>query len=328
MSKLSCRWLALCCGLAFFTGALGQAGAPASGRDYPTHPVKLVAPFPAGSNTDQVARVVGDQLQKALGQPFIVENKPGAQGSIAAETVARSAPDGYTLLLTTNSPLAANVSLFKKLSYDPVKDFAPIARLGVTAFVIMVKPDFQAKTLGELIALAKSQPGRLSAGSGGGGGQISIALLKSMAKVDVMEVSYKGVPQAITDLLGGSLSFAMVDLGNAAAQAKGGKLIPLAVTLDKQTSLAPGVPAIAETLPGFDVVPWLGLVAPARTPAEIVTKLYDATISALAKPEVKVSLANTGTEVGPMSPSDFGRFIQSEIAKWATLVKLAGMQPE
>ncbi len=325
MHSLLSRMLGVACGAVLAAGAFGQS-APAG--SYPTHPVKLIAPFPAGSNTDQVARVTGNELQKALGQPFIVENKPGAQGSIAAEAVARSAPDGYTLLLTTNSPLAANVSLFKRLAYDPVKDFAPVARLGVTAFVIMVKPDFQAKTLPELIALAKSHPGKLSGGSGGGGGQISIALLKSMANIDVMEVSYKGVPQAITDVLGSNISFALVDLGNAAAQAKGGKLIPLGVTLDKRTPLAPGVPAIAETLPGFDVVPWLGLVGPAGTPPEIVAKLYDATARALSRADVKASLANTGTDVALMNPSDFGRFIQSEIGKWATLVKLAGMKPE
>ena len=328
MHRLLSRTLGFAFGAVLAVNAFGQAAPTDAARSYPTHPVKLIAPFPAGSNTDQVARVTGNQLQIALGQPFVVENKPGAQGSIAADAVAKSAPDGYTLLLTTNSPLAANVSLFKKLPYDPVKDFAPVARLGVTAFVIMVKPDFQAKTVDELIALAKSQPGRLSGGSGGGGGQISIALLKSMAKIDVMEVSYKGVPQAITDVLGGNISFALVDLGNAAAQAKGGKLIPLGVTLDKRTPLAPGVPAIAETLPGFDVVPWLGLVAPAGTPPEIVAKLYDAIATALARPEVKASLANTGTDVALMNPSEFSRFIQSEIGKWAVLVKLAGMKPE
>ena len=184
MRYLFSRTLAFICGAALATSAFAQAAPTDAGRLYPTHPVTLIVPYAAGSQTDSLARVIGSELQKALGQSFIVENKPGMQGSIAAETVARSAPDGYTLLLTTNSPLATNVSLFKKLPYDPVKDFAPVARLGVTAFVIMVKPDFQAKTLGELIALAKAQPGRLSAGDGGGGGQFSIALLESMAKIE------------------------------------------------------------------------------------------------------------------------------------------------
>jgi tripartite-type tricarboxylate transporter receptor subunit TctC len=317
----------------FFLAAVGLAGsllfaAAASGQTYPNRPVKLLVPFPAGSSTDQVARLLGNELQRALGQPFVVENKPGAQGSIAADAVAKSVPDGYTLLLTTNSPLAANVSLFKNLPYDPVKDFAPIARVGVTAFVVMVKLDFQAKTLAELIALARAQPGKLSGGYGGGGGQISMALLKSMAKVDVVDVPYKGVPQALTDVLGGTVDFALVDLGNAAAQVKGGRLNALGVTLAQRTELAPDVPAIAETLPGYEVTAWFGLVAAAGTPQDIVAKLYDATVSALAKPDMRQGLATTGTDIATLSPSQFAEFIRSEIAKWAVLVKLAGMKAE
>jgi tripartite-type tricarboxylate transporter receptor subunit TctC len=317
----------------FFLAAVGMVcslmfAAAASGQTYPNRPVKLLVPFPAGSSTDQVARLLGNELQKALGQPFVVENKPGAQGSIAADAVAKSAPDGYTLLLTTNSPLAANVSLFKNLPYDPVKDFAPIARVGVTAFVVMVKLDFQAKTLVELIALARAQPGKLSGGYGGGGGQVSMAMLKSMAKVDIVDVPYKGVPQALTDVLGGTVDFALVDLGNAAAQVKGGRLNALGVTLAQRTELAPDVPAIAETLPGYEVTAWFGLVAAAGTPQDIVSRLYDATVSALAKPDMRQGLATTGTDIATLSPSQFARFIQSEIAKWAVLVKLAGMKAE
>jgi tripartite-type tricarboxylate transporter receptor subunit TctC len=317
----------------FFLAAVGMVcsllfAAAASGQTYPNRPVKLLVPFPAGSSTDQVARLLGNELQRALGQPFVVENKPGAQGSIAADAVAKSAPDGYTLLLTTNSPLAVNVSLFKNLPYDPVKDFAPIARVGVTAFVVMVRLDFQAKTLAELIALARAQPGKLSGGYGGGGGQVSMAMLKSMAKVDVVDVPYKGVPQALTDVLGGTVDFALVDLGNAAAQVKGGRLNALGVTLAQRTELAPDVPAIAETLPGYEVTAWFGLVAPAGTPQDIVAKLYDATVSALAKPDVRQGLAVTGTDIATLNSSQFAQFIQSEIAKWAVLVKLAGMKAE
>ncbi len=321
------RVLGFVCGAVLAVSAFSQTSGGA-GRAYPLRPVKLIVPFPPGSSTDQVARVLGNQLQKALGQPFVVENKTGAQGSIAADAVAKSPPDGYTLLLTTNSPLAANVSLFKNLPYDPVKDFAPIGRIGVTAFVAMVRPDFPAKTMSELIALAKAQPGKISGGYGGGGGQVALAMIKSLSNVDFIEVSYKGVPQAVTDVMGGTLGFAFVDLGNAVAHAKGGRLVPLGVTLNKRTWLAPDVPAIAETLPGFDVMAWFGLVASAGTPPDIVAKLYEATTTALAKPEVREALAATGTEIAPMNPAEFSRFIKSEITKWAMLVKLSGMHAE
>jgi tripartite-type tricarboxylate transporter receptor subunit TctC len=297
-------------------------------QSYPSRPVKLIVPFPAGSATDQVARLTGAQLQEALGQPFVVENKAGAQGSIAASEVARAAPDGLTLMVTTNTPQAANVSLFKKLNYDPVKDFAPIARLGTTSFMLMVKPDFPAKDLKEFLAHVRKQPGKLSAGYGSSGSQVSLAMLKSMGKLEVVEVPYKGIPQTITDTMGGSLAFTFVDLGNALAQAKGGKLRGLAVTSAKRTPLAPDVPALAEELKGYELIAWFGLVAPAKTPNEIVQKLHDATVKGLAKPEVKEKFAAIGTDVAPLNPAQFSKFIESEIAHWAKLVKLAGIQPE
>ena len=328
MFPLFCHSLVLFCGLALATGALGQAGPSASGRDYPARPVKLVAPFTAGSQTDLLARVMGSQFQEMLGQPFIVENRVGAQGSIAAEVVANSAPDGYTLLLSTNSPLATNVSVFKKLPYDPMKDFSHIARIGVTMFVLMVRPDFPAKTIDELIRSAKSKLHKLSGGFGGGGGQVSLALLKSMANVDVIDVSYKGVPQAVSDVLGGSISFAFVDLGNAIALANSGKLRALGVTSEKRTALAPDMPAIAETVPGYNLIAWMGLVAPAATPPEILAKLQEITIRILSKPDVKARLASLGIDVAPMGAAEFSRFIESEIAKWAILAKLANLHPE
>jgi tripartite-type tricarboxylate transporter receptor subunit TctC len=300
----------------------------AHSQTYPSRPVKLIVPFPAGSATDQVARLTGAQLQEALGQPFVVENKAGAQGSIAATEVARAAPDGLTLMVTTNTPQAANVSLFKKLNYDPVKDFAPIARLGTTSFMLMVKPDFPAKNLKEFLAHVRKQPGKLSAGYGSSGSQVSLAMLKSMGKLEVVEVPYKGIPQTITDTMGGSLAFTFVDLGNALAQAKGGKLRGLAVTSAKRTPLAPDVPAIAEELKGYELIAWFGLVAPAKTPSDIVKKLHDATVKGLAKPEVKEKFAAIGTDVAPLNPAQFSNFIESEIAHWAKLVKLAGIQPE
>ena len=295
-------------------------------QTYPAKPVKLLVPFPAGSATDQVARLVGAQLQQALGQPFVVENKAGAQGAIAAAEVAKSAPDGYTLLLTTNTPQAANVSLFKKLSYDPVKDFSPVARIGTTSFMLMVRPDFAATNLKEFLSFSKNK--NLSAGYGSAGSQVSLSMLKSMGKLDVVEVPYKGIPQAITDTMGGSLAFTFVDLGNALAQAKGGKLRGLAVTSKNRTPLAPDLPAIAEALPGYELIAWFALMAPAKTPADVVQKLYAPTVAGLAKAEVKEKFATIGVDVAPMNPAELGRFIQSEIAHWAKLVKLAGIQPE
>ena len=302
--------------------------APGSFAQYPTKPVKLLVPFPAGSATDQVARLIGQQLQAALSQPFIVDNRPGAQGSIAAAEVARSAPDGYTILVTTNTPQAANVSLFKKLSYDPVKDFAPVVRLGTTSFMLMTKPDFPARTLKDFIAHVKSQPGKFSAGYGSAGSQVSGSMLKSMAKLDFVEVPYKGIPQAITDVLGGSLAFTFVDLGNSIGQLKGGKLKGLGVTSEKRSSVVPEVPAIAETLPGYELIAWFALMAPANTPKDAVAKLQDASLAALTKPEIKEKFAGIGVDVSPMSAEQLGKFIPMEIAKWAKLAKEAGIQPE
>jgi tripartite-type tricarboxylate transporter receptor subunit TctC len=231
-------------------------------------------------------------------------------------------------MVTTNTPHAANVSLFKKLNYDPIKDFTPIARLGTTSFVLMVRPDFPAKDLKGFLRHVQAQSGKLSAGYGSSGSQVSLALLKSMAKFDVVEVPYKGIPQTITDTIGGSLAFTFVDLGNALAQARGGKLRGLAVTSAKRTPLAPDVPSMAEELPGYELIAWFGIVAPAGTPPRVVEKLQEATFRSLAKPEVKQKFAGVGTDVAPMNSVEFGKFIEAEIARWAKLVKLAGIQPE
>ena len=296
------------------------------GQGYPAKPVRLLVPFPAGSATDHIARLTGTELQAALGQPVVVENKPGAQGGISAAEVAKSAPNGYTLLMTTNTPQAANVSLFKKLNYDPVKDFSPVARLGTTSFMLMVRPEFPAKDLKEFLAYSKGRS--QSAGYGSAGSQVSLVMLKSMGKLDVVEVPYKGIPQAITDTMGGSLAFTFVDLGNALAQAKGGKLRGLAVTSKGRTPLAPDLPAIAEVLPGYELIAWFALMAPAKTPDGVVKKVHDAAVKSLAKPEVKEKYAVLGIDPAPMSSAQLGKFIQSEIAHWARLVKMAGIEPE
>jgi tripartite-type tricarboxylate transporter receptor subunit TctC len=301
---------------------------PVYGQAYPSRPVKLVVPFPAGSATDQVARVLGQELQQALGQPFVVENKAGAQGAIAAAEVAKAPADGYTLMVTTNTPQAANVSLFRKLNYDPVKDFAPIARLSTIPFMLMVRPDFPAKNLKEFLAHARANPGKLSAGYGSAGSQVSQAMFRSMARIDFVDVPYKGLPQAITDVLGGSIQFTFADMSNALAQIKGGKLRGIAVTSEKRSPLAQDVPALAEELPGYELIAWFALMAPAGTPPEVVSRLHDVTAKALARPEVAQRFSTLGTDVAPMNPQQLGAFIRSEIAKWAKMVKEAGIEPQ
>ena len=312
----------------FFLLCLLVLGFQVDAQTYPAKPVKLVVPFPAGSATDQIARVIGQELQGALAQPFVVDNKPGAQGTIAAEGVAKSAPDGYTLLVTTNTPQAAAPALFKQLRYDPVKDFAPVARLGTISFMLMVPADFPAKTFKEFLAYAKANPGKLSGGYGSAGSQVSQAMMRSMGGIEFVDVPYKGLPQAITDVLGGAISFTFADLANALAQQKGGKLRGLAVTSEKRSPLAPEVPAIAEELKGYELIAWFALMAPAGTPKDIVQALFDATSKSLRKNEIREKFALLGTDVAPQDPAQLEAFIKSEIAKWAKMAKEAGIQPQ
>ena len=300
----------------------------AAAQVYPNKPVKFVVPFPAGSATDQVARVTAQELQEALGQPFLIDNKPGASGAIGAEQVAKSAPDGYTILVTTNTTQAANPSLFKKLPYDPVKDFAPIVRLGTTSFMLMARPDYPARNLKDFLTHARANSGKLSGGYGSAGSQVSLAMMASMGKFEVTMVPYKGIPQAITDVLGGTLNFTFVDLANALAQLKGGKLQGIAVTSEKRTALAPDVPSVAEALPGYELIAWMALMAPAGTPRDVIAKVHDAAARSLAKPSFGEALSRIGMDVGPMNPEQLARFIQLEIVKWAKLAKEAGIQPE
>lgn len=318
--RIAVQWLAAALAASLPAIAAAQA--------YPNKPVKLVVPFPAGSATDQVARVTAQELQEALGQPFLIDNKPGASGAIGAEQVAKSPPDGYTILVTTNTTQAANPSLFKKLPYDPVKDFAPIVRLGTTSFMLMARPDYPARNLKDFLAHARANSGKLSGGYGSAGSQVSLAMIASMGKFDVTMVPYKGIPQAITDVLGGTLNFTFVDLANALAQLKGGKLQGIAVTSEKRTPLAPDVPAVAEALPGYELIAWMALMAPAGTPRDVIARVHDAAARSLAKPSFGEAFSRIGMDVGPMNSEQLARFIQLEIVKWAKLAKEAGIQPE
>ena len=300
---------------------------PVSGQTYPSRPVRLVVPFPAGSATDTIARLIASDLQESFGQPFVLDNKPGAQGIIGSEIVARSAPDGYTLLVAAVS-FAAAESLFKKVPYDTEKDFTPVSRLVSTPLALLVKPEFPARTPQEFIAYLKANPGKLSAGYGSSSSQVSIAQLRSMAKVDVIDAPYKGIPLAINDVLGGTLAFTFADLGNAMAQVKGGTLRAIAVTSEKRNTLVPDWPALSEVLPGYDLDAWIALIAPKGLPKDIAQKLHEATLKALAKPEVRSRLNTVGFTSSPLGPDQMGPFIKAEVDKWAKLVKQAGIQPE
>ena len=297
-------------------------------QSYPSRPVRMIVPFPAGTATDMAARMLGQQLSASLGQPFVIDNKPGAGGSIGAMEVVRAAPDGYTLLFGSNSALSSNVALLKNMPYDPGKDFTPIAGFGETMHALMVKSSFPAKTLQEFISYVKQRPSKVSAGYGSSSAQVGIAMLNKLAGLDLLAVPYKGIPLAVNDVLGGTLDITSVDLGNAMAQAKGGNLRALGVTSAKRNSLVPDWPAVAETLPGFDVTSWFGVVGPARMPGDVVDKLNAAITRTLKQPEVQANLATIGTTPMPMAPDQLKAFIGSEMSKWKRLAKDANIQPE
>ena len=300
----------------------------AAAQAYPSHVVKLVVPYGPGSSPDHVGRIVAQQMQESLGQTVIVDNRAGALGNVGTAEVARAAPDGYTILLTTNTPHAANVALFKKLPFDPVKDFVPIVRLITTSMVLLVRSDFPASNLAEFIAYAKTKQQGLNAGYGSAATIVSIAKLRSAAGFKTLDVPYKGVPLAITDVLGGQLDFTFGDFAVSMPQVRGGRMKGLGVTSTVRTPLAPEIPAIAEMFQGFETRIWYGLVAPAGTPRSVVTRLHDVVAASLAKPEVKAKLGGLGLEAAPMAPDDFAEFIKREIAKWTREIHDAGIQPE
>ena len=300
----------------------------ASAQTYPDKPVRLVVPFPAGSATDSAARVVGAQLQVALGQAFVIDNKPGAGGNIGAGEVARAAPDGYTLLFASNSALASNVALLKSMPYDPLKDLTPVAGVGQTVLVLMARPDFPAKDVKSFVAYAKTQPGKLSAGYGSSSSQISISMLNKMAGLDTLSIPYKGIPLAVNDVVGGQTHYTFVDLGNALAQAKGGKLVALGVTSEKRNALVPDWPAIAESVPGYDITAWFGIAGPANLPKAVVDRLNAATTKVLGVAETKDKLANIGLAPMPLSPEALKGFMASEVTKWQRLAKEANIERE
>ena len=319
-SRITTTALLLCCGF----GSVAHAQQPG----FPNKAIKFIVPFPAGSATDNVGRIVAQSMSEALGQAITVENKAGANGILGAEAVKAAAGDPYTLLVTTNTTQAANVSLYKKLNYDPVKDFTPIGKIGITGFVLMVKNDNPAKNLKEFIASAKAQPGKLSYGHGSAGSLVSAAMFNQMAGIDAAGIPYKGIPPAMTDLLGGQLQYTFADVGNASAQIKGGNLRGLGTTTAKRAGRLPQIPAIGEVVSGYDISAWFGLMAPAGIPADAAKKLGNTLQAVLAKPDVREKLAGAGIDMDPQNSAALARTIDNEIAKWRGWVKTANIQPE
>src|ERR1700722_3476538 len=305
---------------------LGLAGRRANAADkYPTRQIKIIVPFPAGAGPDQVARMLGQHLQEAMGQTVVIENRAGALGSIGAQEVARSTPDGYTLLMGTNTTQAANVAMFKNLPYDPAHDFAPIIRTVTTAMVLVVKPDFPARTLPQFMEYAKAHS-NLTAGYGSGASQISIGQLQSRGGLSVVAASYRGVPQAVTDVIGGAIDLCFADFSLALPQIEGGTLRGIGVTSPKRNDLAPDLPALAEAMPGFEATIWYGLLAPAKTPEAVVNKLYAESEKFLSMPSTREKLASVGVIVSTLPPAEFGNFIRSEIVRWTADAKAAGIE--
>lgn len=304
---------------------------PAAAADYPVRPVTLIVAFTPGGPSDVLARVIGRQMERVLGQPFVIDNRPGGAGNIAAETVAHAPPDGYTLLMGNNGLLATNQSLFKKLGFDGEKDFTPISLIGSQPNVLVVTPKLPASTMGDLIAYAKANPGKLNYASSGFGtaAHLSAELFKSSAKVDLVPVTYKGAAPALQDLIAGHVQVMFATSASVVGFLKSGTLRPLAVTTLKRFSLMPELATVAELgLPGFDATTWHGLVAPAGTPREVVSALNRAVVETLKDADTLRQLHDIGVEVAASTPEEFAAYIHSEIPKWAAVVKESGARVE
>jgi tripartite-type tricarboxylate transporter receptor subunit TctC len=299
----------------------------AFGADYPARPVTIVVGFPPGGASDVMARVVARKLGMLLGQPFIIDNRPGAGGNIAGEVVAHAPPDGYTLLLGNNSILATNASLYKKLGFDPAKDFAPISLIGTQANILVVNLKVPAQSLAELIALAKANPGKLNFASSGYGAAAHLAgeLFKAEAHIDIVHVPYKGAAPALQDVIAGQDQMMFATASSVVGMISSGLVRPLAVTSLTRTAVLPDIPTVDERgIRGFEATTWHGLVAPAGTPQPIIDALYRATIEALKDPEVRQPLSQLGIDIVGDTPAEFDAYIKTEIPKWTAVVKMSG----
>jgi len=299
-------------------------------QGFPEKPITFIVPFAAGTATDQIARALGNSITAETKQPVVIDNKAGASGFIASQQAAKAAPDGYTVLITTNTTHAANEHLFKKLPYDPVKDFAPIAALGKGGQIMVVNPSFPAKSVAEFVALAKKEPGKYSFGSGSSSSRMAGELLQQMADIKLLHVPYKSNTLAVTDLLGGQIHMMITDAATGLPQIKGGKLRALGVSSAARSPLAPDVPTISEAgVKGYEMGYWFAAYAPAKTPPAVVKRLNELLVKAARSESAKAAFYEpTGTEVFTTSPEELARFQTAESQKWGRIVKAAGIEAE
>lgn len=305
------------------------AGHVAAQSSYPTRSVKILVGFTPGTAPDLSARILASKFSESWGTPVVVENVPGAGSNIATDRVAKATPDGYTLLMGGNPSLVINPSLFEKLPFDPIKDFAPISQVFIAANVLAVPPESPAKTVQDIVALARAQPGKLTYGHAGVGTSqhLGAELFKYMAHIDVTAVAYRGTTALMPDLLAGRVTMSFANIVNVVPLAREGKLRALAVTSIKRSALAPDLPTMAESgFPGFEAVPWYGLLAPAGTPADIIDKLHRETVKALAMPDVRKQFDELGLEPVGNSPAEFAVVIRTETPQWAKVIKDAGIK--
>jgi tripartite-type tricarboxylate transporter receptor subunit TctC len=298
-------------------------------QSYPSKPITIVVPFGPGSPTDTVTRIVGQHLGAALNQSIVVETKPGANGAIAATYVARAAADGHTLLMGTNSTHSAAPSLNKTIAYDPLKDFSAIARIGSFNPILVSQPDLPVKSVAELIAYARANPGKLSIASGNTAGIVTIETLKSLTGIDVTHVPYRSVPPALNDVLGGRVSMAVAEFTTALPHVKAGTLRGLAVTRGQRSALVPEISTLQEAgLAGLQVDPWAGLFAPANTPGAIVARLNAETRKIVDDPEIKNRIGTLGFDAFSSTPEELSEFVRIQLVRWTKMIKDAGIEPE
>ena len=317
--------------MAIGLATLMMAGAgPASAQDrYPSQSIRFVVPFTAGSATDTMARLLGQHVSQSLGQPVVVENIAGGSGVMAAQNVARAAPDGYTVLITSNTTHASNQSLLKKVPYDAINDFQPVTKLGTITLALVGHPSVAAKDVKELVAFAKANPGKLTFGSGSTSSRVAGELLKVAAGVDMLHVPYKSNPQVVTDLLGGQISLFFGDVSTSLPPVRAGLLKGFAVSSLKRSPLAPDLPTLDESgIAGYDLTAWFAAFLPAKTPRPVVDKLNAALRAALADKELEPKLQVAGIEPAGSSPEELTAFVSSEIKKWAKIAAEAKIEPE